>query len=151
MQPPQNPATTDQPPETIDELGPWILVKKTTRPCTKMTEANGKVTQKRGNNMGRRESTTVPLTQSPFAAIAETEEDFVPTENSLSIYKESDTRVAEGKKIDVTKSITGDGRKQKGKNENNKEIATATVAKGEKENLAPVAKGLIGDIRPQRE
>lgn len=108
-----------------------------------MTEANGKVTQKRGNNMGRRESTTVPLTQSPFAAIAETEEDFVPTENSLSIYKESDTRVAEGKKIDVTN--TGDGRK----NEKNKEIATATVAKGEKENLAPVAKGLIGDIRDE--
>lgn len=84
--------------------------------------------------MGGRESTTVPLTQSPFAAIAETEEDFVPTENSLSIYKESDTRVAEGKKIDVTN--TGDGRI----NEKNKEIATATVAKGEKENLAPVAK-----------
>lgn len=64
----------------------------------------------------------------------------MPTENSLSIYKESDTRVAEGKKIDVTN--TGDGRI----NEKNKEIAT--VAKGEKENLAPVAKGLIGDIRP---
>ena len=85
-----NPEKTEQRTEAIEEFGPWMLVRKTTKSRTPQSEVNGRVKGTKAGKIEQRDASNAPLTKSRFAALSEPEADLLTTDANLNMVVETD-------------------------------------------------------------